>query len=184
MFRLIFFSLIFTPCCKYTYNKNNVKFLKLTSSELRQELLKLNRITAASTCWFTRQPFPTIFHVNVSYKCYVVCGNFRTEDLFLFVKTIEQKTFSFWSSPSSFHPHWNKFFVPPCRSRIHINNFPCPPKIYFCPPPVTLSYRRAWRSGEVLEIGSLQRNRESWQVYLSVLYCILRTYKFIWTWNS
>ena len=36
MFKLIFFSLIFTPCCKYTYSKNNVKFLKSTSSELQR----------------------------------------------------------------------------------------------------------------------------------------------------
>ena len=80
MFKSIFLSLIFTPCCKYTYSKNNVKFLKSTSSELRQELLKLNRIAAASTCCFTfelflqfelnykwlqtRQPFSTIFHVK------------------------------------------------------------------------------------------------------------------------
>ena len=134
MFKLIFFSLIFTPCCKYTYSKNNVKFLKSTSSELRQELLKLHRIAAASTCWFTRQPFPTIFHVNFSCKCYVVCGNFRTEDLFLFVKIIEQTTFSFWSSPCSFDPHWSKFFVPPCPYRIHINNFSCPPPNSFLPP--------------------------------------------------
>ena len=34
MFKLIFFSLIITPCCKYTYSKNNVKFLKSTSSEI------------------------------------------------------------------------------------------------------------------------------------------------------
>ena len=34
MFKSIFLSLIFTPCCKYTYSKNNVKFLKLTSSEI------------------------------------------------------------------------------------------------------------------------------------------------------
>ena len=64
MFKSIFLSLIFTPCCKYTYYKNNVKFLKSRSSELRQKLLKLNRIAAASTCCFTRQPFPTIFHVK------------------------------------------------------------------------------------------------------------------------
>ena len=44
LFKSIFFLLIFTPCCKYTYNKNNVKFSKLTSSELRQELLKLNSL--------------------------------------------------------------------------------------------------------------------------------------------
>ena len=44
MFKSIFFRLIFTPCCKYTYNKNNVKFSKPTSSELRQELLKLNNL--------------------------------------------------------------------------------------------------------------------------------------------
>ena len=64
MFKSIFLSLTFTPCCKYTYSKNNVKFLKLTSSELRQGILKLNRIAAASTCWFIRQPFSTIFHVK------------------------------------------------------------------------------------------------------------------------
>ena len=80
MFKSIFLSVIFTPCCKYTYSKNNVKFLKSTSSELLQELLKLNRIAAASTCCFTfelflqcelnyywlqtRQPFSTIFHVK------------------------------------------------------------------------------------------------------------------------
>ena len=64
IFKLIFFNLIFVPCCKYTYSKNNVKFLKSTSLELRQELLKLNRIAAASTCCFTRQPFPTIFDVK------------------------------------------------------------------------------------------------------------------------
>ena len=44
MFKWIFLSLIFTPCCKYTHSKNNVKFLQLTSSELHQELLKLNRV--------------------------------------------------------------------------------------------------------------------------------------------
>ena len=64
IFKSIFLSLILAPCCKYTYSKNNVKFLKSTSSELRQELLKLNRIAAASTCYFTRQPFLTIFHVK------------------------------------------------------------------------------------------------------------------------
>ena len=64
MFKSIFLSLIFTPRCKYTYSKNIVKFLKSASSELRQELLKLNRIVAASICCFTRQPFPTIFHVK------------------------------------------------------------------------------------------------------------------------
>ena len=79
MFKLIFLGLIFTPCCKYTYSKYNVKFLKLTFSELLPELLKLNRTAAASTCSFTfeflqcelnyywlqtRQPFSTIFHVK------------------------------------------------------------------------------------------------------------------------
>ena len=80
MFKSIVSSLIFPPCCKYTYSRNNVKFLKSTSSELRRKLLKLNRIAAASTCCFTfelflqcelnyewlqtRQPFPTIFHVK------------------------------------------------------------------------------------------------------------------------
>ena len=44
-----------------------------------------------------------------------VCGNFRIEDLFLLVKIIEQKTFSFWSSPkfgeknrTKFHNIWQK----------------------------------------------------------------------------
>ena len=64
IFKSIFLSLIFTPCCKYIYSKNNVKFLKSTFSDLRQELLKLIRIAAASACCFTRQPFPTIFHVK------------------------------------------------------------------------------------------------------------------------
>ena len=73
MFKSIFLSLTFTPCCKYTHSKNNVKFLKSTSSELRQELLKLNRIAAASTCYFTRQPFPTIFHVKFFIQ--VLCSS-------------------------------------------------------------------------------------------------------------
>ena len=64
MCKSILLSLIFTPCGKYMYSNSNVKFLKSTSSELRQELLKLDRIAAASTCWFTLQPFPTIFHVK------------------------------------------------------------------------------------------------------------------------
>ena len=34
MFKWIFFSLIFTPYCKYTHSKNKVKFLQLTFSEL------------------------------------------------------------------------------------------------------------------------------------------------------
>ena len=42
MFKWIFFSLIFTPCLNYS--KNNVIFLLLSSSELLQKLLKLNRI--------------------------------------------------------------------------------------------------------------------------------------------
>ena len=80
MFKSICLSLIFTPCCKYTYTKSNVKFLKLTSSELRQELFKLNRVASASTCFFTlklflqcelnfkwlqtQRPFSTIFHLK------------------------------------------------------------------------------------------------------------------------
>ena len=34
MFKSTFLSLIVTPWCKYTYSKNNVKFLKSTSSEI------------------------------------------------------------------------------------------------------------------------------------------------------
>ena len=44
MFKWTFLSLIFTPCCKYTHSKNKVKFLQLTSSELLQKLLKLNKV--------------------------------------------------------------------------------------------------------------------------------------------
>ena len=54
----IFFRLIFTPCCKYTYNKNNVKFSKLTSSELRQELLKLNSLKVVHKSRSLSNPFP------------------------------------------------------------------------------------------------------------------------------
>ena len=54
-----------------------------------------------------------------------ICGNFWPKDLF------------FWSSSFSLDPHWNKFLVPPCSSRIHINKFLVPPKNLFLlsPPP-------------------------------------------------
>ena len=42
MFQWIILILIFTPCCKYTHSKDNVKFLQLSSLKLHQELLKLN----------------------------------------------------------------------------------------------------------------------------------------------
>ena len=58
MFKSIFFRLIFTPCCKYTYNKNNVKFSKPTSSELRQELLKLNSLKVVHKSRSLSNPFP------------------------------------------------------------------------------------------------------------------------------
>ena len=38
---------------------------------------------------------------------------------------------------------FDKFLVPLCLSRIHINKLLVPPKIYFCPPPIMLSWRRA-----------------------------------------
>ena len=66
MFKSIFFSLIFTPCCKYTYSKNTVKFWKSTSPELRQEFLKLNRIAAASTRCFT---FELFLRCELNYYC-------------------------------------------------------------------------------------------------------------------
>ena len=73
---------MFTPCCKYSYSKNNVKFLQLTSSELHEKLLKLNRIVCCFILLFyfriifvvrvslevaadSGQPFSTIFHVKL-----------------------------------------------------------------------------------------------------------------------
>ena len=107
---------------------------------------------------------------------------FELKTFFYLWKFLNRRPF-FWPSPCSFDLHWNKFLVPPCPFRFHINKLLVAPKIYFCPPPpVMLSWRRVWRLGEVLEIGSLRRNRESWQVYLLILYCVF--YKFIWTWNS
>ena len=58
--------------------------------------------------------------------------NFWTEDLF------------FWSSPCSFDPQWNKFLVPPCPSRIHINKLLVPPPKFISALTVTLSWCRAW----------------------------------------
>ena len=49
-----------------------------------------------------------------------------------------------WSSSCSIDPDWDKFLVPPCPSRIHINKLLVPPQNLFLPPPVTLSWRRAW----------------------------------------
>ena len=76
MFKSIFFRLIFTPCCKYTYNKNNVKFSKPTSSELRQELLKLNKSRSLSAILFQpitarlfpiATPFPALFILTILF---------------------------------------------------------------------------------------------------------------------
>ena len=39
------------------------------------------------------------------------------------------------SSPCLFDPDWDKFLVPPCPSRIHINKLLVPPKNLFLPPP-------------------------------------------------
>ena len=41
---------------------------------------------------------------------------------------------TFCFSSCLFHPDWDKFLVPLCRSRIHTNKPLVPPKIYFCPP--------------------------------------------------
>ena len=67
MFKWIFLSLIFTPYCKYTYSKNNVKFLRLTSSELHQELLKLYRIAC---CFKLKQKnfFNTFFEERFVFR--------------------------------------------------------------------------------------------------------------------
>ena len=40
----------------------------------------------------------------------------------------------FQSSPCSFDPDWDKFLVPPCPSRIHINKLFVPPQNLFLPP--------------------------------------------------
>ena len=73
MFKSIFFRLIFTPCCKYTYNKNNVKFSKPTSSELRQELLKLNSLKVVHKSRSLSNPFPanhcSAFSYSHSFSC-------------------------------------------------------------------------------------------------------------------
>ena len=73
MFKSIFFRLIFTPCCKYTYNKNNVKFSKPTSSELRQELLKLNSLKVVHKSRSLSNPFPanhcSAFPYSHSFSC-------------------------------------------------------------------------------------------------------------------
>ena len=50
---------------------------------------------------------------------------------------------SLWIS-CSFDPDWDKFLVPPCPSRIHINKLIVHPQNWYLPPPpVTLSWRRA-----------------------------------------
>ena len=73
MFKSIFFRLIFTPCCKYTYDKNNVKFSKPTSSELRQELLKLNSLKVVHKSRSLSNPFPanhsSVFSYSHSFSC-------------------------------------------------------------------------------------------------------------------
>ena len=73
MFKSIFFRLIFTPCCKYTYNKNNVKFSKPTASELRQELLKLNSLKVVHKSRSLSNPFPanhcSAFSNSHSFYC-------------------------------------------------------------------------------------------------------------------
>ena len=56
---------------------------------------------------------------------------------------------NFWSLHCSFDPDWDKFFVPPCPSPIHIIKLLVPPQNLFLPPPVTLSWRRACGYTEV-----------------------------------
>ena len=41
---------------------------------------------------------------------------------------------NFWSSPCFFDPDWDKFLVPPCPSRIHINKLLVPSQNLFLPP--------------------------------------------------
>ena len=64
MFKSIVLSFIFTTCCKYTY-RNNVEFLKSTSSELRQKLLKLNNCFCFNLLFYS-----TIISDNFSCKIF------------------------------------------------------------------------------------------------------------------
>ena len=68
MFKWIFLSLIFIPCCKYTHSKNNVKLLQLTSSKLHQELLNLNRVVCCLKLLFY---FGITFAVRVELEVVV-----------------------------------------------------------------------------------------------------------------
>ena len=50
------------------------------------------------------------------------------------MEIFELKIFFFWSSPCLFDPHWNKFLVPSCPSRIQINKLLVPlPNLYLTP---------------------------------------------------
>ena len=59
-----------------------------------------------------------------------------SEDLFFLRSPVfgRKIPLNLWSSPCSFDPDWDKFLVPPCPSRIHINKPLVPHKIYFCRP--------------------------------------------------
>ena len=70
---------------------------------------------------------------------------------------------TFCSSPCLFDPDWDKFLVPPCPSRIHINKLLVPIQNLFLPPPppppppppVTLSWRWAcWLRANFEWLGS------------------------------
>ena len=70
MFKLIFFSLIFTPCCKYAYSKNNVKFLKSTSSEISLKA-KFTFEVKQDCCCFNLLVYSTTISDNFSCKFFV-----------------------------------------------------------------------------------------------------------------
>ena len=72
MFKWIFLCLIFTPHCKYNYNKNNVKFLQLTSSELLQKILKLYMIVCCFKLLFY---FRIIFYCELNQKSTAIFDN-------------------------------------------------------------------------------------------------------------
>ena len=75
-----------------------------------------------------------------------ISWHFWDEDLFFFedhlfsagktawITDFDRKIpLNLWSSPYSFDPDWDKFLVPPCPSRFHINKLLVPPQKFFLP---------------------------------------------------
>ena len=83
MCKWIFLSLMIPPCCKYTYSKsNNVKFLQLTSSELLQELLKLNRtVCCFKSLFYFRIIFVVWVELEVAADSTTIFDNFSCKIL-------------------------------------------------------------------------------------------------------